>query len=245
MRMFPFRTPVFALVAISPFVLLAHPGGVDKNGGHRDNSTGTYHYHRTANSAKSLVGGKIPGMGPQQGSTVPASRPAVPQRSTSSRSVSGAADATKIERPNMVAMVDSVIDGDTIVVRSGSTKTMIRLEGVDAPELKQPGGKESREALLELVSGKIVQVFGRDRDQEDRVVARIEVRGQNICLEQVRAGHAWKDPKMIITLEDTGNRDEELKQAEAEAKSEKRGLWAGAAPMAPWDFRAKTTPAAK
>ncbi|MBU7046789.1 MAG: hypothetical protein HXS54_10165 [Theionarchaea archaeon] len=36
----------------------------------------------------------------------------------------------------------SIIDGDTFRLSSGET---VRLIGIDAPELSQPGGKESRE----------------------------------------------------------------------------------------------------
>lgn len=236
------RSLAFAFIVLVPLAVNAHPGGLDSNGGHRDSTTGVYHYHRTANSAKSLVGGKIPGMGPKQGSTTtPAARTATPQRPSTSSQAAAIREA--VERPNLIAMVDSVTDGDTIVVRSGSKKTTIRLQGIDAPELQQAGGKASREALLELVSGKIVQIFGRDKDDQDRTLGRVEVRGLDICLEQVRNGHAWKDNVEVIALASDTSHDEELKKAEAEAKTGKRGLWADAAPVAPWEFRAKSAPA--
>ena len=48
--------------------------------------------------------------------------------------------------------VIKVIDGDTIYVRDYDNKThKIRLAGIDAPEMSQPYGKESRSHLLELI----------------------------------------------------------------------------------------------
>lgn len=37
---------VLALLSLSAMPVLAHSGGLDRNGGHWDHSTGTYHYHR-------------------------------------------------------------------------------------------------------------------------------------------------------------------------------------------------------
>ncbi|MBI3559585.1 hypothetical protein HY087_00460, partial [Candidatus Gottesmanbacteria bacterium] len=48
-------------------------------------------------------------------------------------------------------MVEGVIDGDTIVVEP---KTRVRLRHIDAPELNFCGGKEAKETLEKLVSGK-------------------------------------------------------------------------------------------
>lgn len=35
------------IMIVSVSVVLAHPGGLDSNGGHWDRKAGTYHYHRT------------------------------------------------------------------------------------------------------------------------------------------------------------------------------------------------------
>ena len=37
---------VLCLIAITPIILTAHPGGLDKEGGHVDKKTGTYHTHK-------------------------------------------------------------------------------------------------------------------------------------------------------------------------------------------------------
>ena len=41
------------LLAIPITIALAHSGGLDANGGHRDRKTGQYHYHRGPNAGQS------------------------------------------------------------------------------------------------------------------------------------------------------------------------------------------------
>ena len=37
---------VLSLFALVPLALIAHPGGLDKKGGHIDKKTGQYHIHK-------------------------------------------------------------------------------------------------------------------------------------------------------------------------------------------------------
>ena len=43
---------LFVMIAVlcAPLILLPHPGGVDKDGGHRNRKTGEYHYHNQSKS---------------------------------------------------------------------------------------------------------------------------------------------------------------------------------------------------
>ena len=52
--------------------------------------------------------------------------------------------------------VIGVTDGDTIKVLVNKESVTVRLEGIDAPESGQSYGKKSKEALAEMVAGKIV-----------------------------------------------------------------------------------------
>ena len=47
-----------------------------------------------------------------------------------------------------------VADGDTITILVGTEQHRIRLQGIDAPERKQPFGKVSGRSLSALVAGK-------------------------------------------------------------------------------------------
>ena len=53
--------------------------------------------------------------------------------------------------------------------------------------------------------------------------------GVDIKLRMVRDGFAWH----YVAY----SKDAALADAQAEAKTAKRGLWIDAAPVAPWDFR--------
>ncbi len=54
--------------------------------------------------------------------------------------------------------VSKVIDGDTIWVRSDSTTIKVRLSYIDAPELKQIFGIQSKKYLTSLVLDKNVEI---------------------------------------------------------------------------------------
>jgi hypothetical protein len=44
------RSTVFLFALFAALGVIAHPGGVDANGGHIDRKTGVYHYHRGTNA---------------------------------------------------------------------------------------------------------------------------------------------------------------------------------------------------
>ena len=44
------RSTVFLFALFATVGVIAHPGGVDANGGHVDRKTGVYHYHRGTNA---------------------------------------------------------------------------------------------------------------------------------------------------------------------------------------------------
>ena len=54
--------------------------------------------------------------------------------------------------------VVKVSDGDTITILVGKKQHRIRLQGIDAPERKQPYGRASGKSLSTLVAGKQVRV---------------------------------------------------------------------------------------
>lgn len=125
-----------------------------------------------------------------------------------------------------------VHDGDSItVLAAGNVQLKVRLEGIDAPELKQPFSVQSKEAMSGLVFGKadILQVTGKDRYK--RTLAVVVANGVNVSLEMVRRGLAWRFDKY--------SKDAELLAAQNAAKAARRGLWADPAPVPPWEWRAK------
>jgi len=66
------------------------------------------------------------------------------------------------------AVVSRVIDGDTVVLESGER---VRLIGIDAPEIGQPGADEATAFVRERVEGRTVWLSssGADTDRFDRL----------------------------------------------------------------------------
>lgn len=85
-----------------------------------------------------------------------------------------------------------VADGDTITVLDvRNQQHKIRLAGIDAPERKQAYGNASKKHLASLVAGKAVSVDWQKRDKYKRIIGKVLLDGQDICLEQIKAGMAW------------------------------------------------------
>lgn len=73
------------------------------------------------------------------------------------------------------AHVVEVIDGDTF-----KTLKIIRLEGVDAPELNQTGGNEAKQKLESLILDKDITYEEKARDDYARIVAQVWVNSLNV-----------------------------------------------------------------
>lgn len=132
--------------------------------------------------------------------------------------------------------VVGVADGDTITVLDATnTQHKIRLSGIDAPEKKQPYGMRSKQSLSDLVFDKLVTVETDKRDKYKREVGKVLVGGLDANLEQVQRGFAWH--YKAYEREQSPNDRKLYAAAENEAKATRRGLWADAVPMPPWDFR--------
>ena len=131
----------------------------------------------------------------------------------------------------MTGKVIHVADGDTLTVLDGQNiKHKIRLEGIDAPEHKQAFGSKSRLALVALALEKQASVSVIGQDRYGRELGRVTVDGVDINLRLVHDGMAWHFVKYAPN-------DKALAAAESEARLAKRGLWADAHPVAPWDWR--------
>jgi endonuclease YncB( thermonuclease family) len=117
------------------------------------------------------------------------------------------------------AEVKRVIDGDSIVVRESRANRVheIRLAGIDAPELGQPWGIQSRTALRRMVDARAVRIEVVDRDRYGRLVGHVWQGRTHVNLAMVRNGHAWAYAR---------NREErEIRAAHDEARAAGRGLW--------------------
>jgi endonuclease YncB( thermonuclease family) len=136
----------------------------------------------------------------------------------------------------LTGRVVRVTDGDTIVILdSDDTQHKIRLTGIDAPERKQAFGTKSKEHLSDSVAGKFVVVDYDKRDYYKRILGKVLLNGEDMNLEQIRAGLAWHYKKY---QKDQAPGDRALYSAmEVEARGSKRGLWRDPEPVPPWEYR--------
>lgn len=129
--------------------------------------------------------------------------------------------------------VRRVNDGDTLTCVDGDGREVkIRMRGIDAPEFGQAHGRDASSALHRKLHGRAVSIEGVARDQYGRLLATLWLDGRNVNLEMVAEGHAWAFDF---------SEDPELSAAEAEARSQRRGLWISPDAQSPSQWR-KTHP---
>lgn len=149
--------------------------------------------------------------------------------SSATGSQSGSAAKTTVRH----CRVTSVHDGDSMRVRCpGFRDTLrIRLDQIDAPELDQAYGTRSRDVLRSMCpKGGQAVVHELGKDTYNRVLGRVFCNDIDVNAAMVKAGAAW--------VYDYHDPDKSLYPLQDEARSRKRGLWAGSGkPVAPWDFR--------
>jgi len=136
----------------------------------------------------------------------------------------------------LLGQVVGVADGDTITVLDvDHTQHKIRLAGIDAPESRQAFGSRSRQHLAVLVFRRQVEVAWHKVDRYGRLVGKVRVDGADVSLKQLEAGLAWH--YLQYAREQTETDRLVYAGAERAAREERRGLWAEAHPVAPWEFR--------
>jgi endonuclease YncB( thermonuclease family) len=149
----------------------------------------------------------------------------------------------------LTGKVVKVADGDTITILVGKQQHRIRLQGIDAPERKQPFGRASGRSLSALVAGKQVRVEYDKRDHYGRIVGVVWVRSPEChakpCpltldagLHQLTVGMAWWYRQ--YAKEQTPEQRGQYEFAEFEAKAKKAGLWQEPNAVSPWVSILKT-----
>jgi len=116
-------------------------------------------------------------------------------------------------------LVTRIIDGDTIEIEGG---VKVRYIGIDTPEIGKPYYLEAKEANLNLVGGKRIQLEKdvEDKDDYGRLLRYVWANGIMVNAELVRSGYAYSysyPPNLKYQAH--------FLQLEKEAREQKRGLW--------------------
>jgi endonuclease YncB( thermonuclease family) len=123
-----------------------------------------------------------------------------------------------------------VVDGDSLVVLLGQERIRVRLQEIDAPELKQPFGKQAQQALMALCANKSARVMWTEKDRNGRTLGRVSCAGIDANAEQVRQGMAWVFDRYV--------KDRRLYPLQDAARSARLGLWSDVSAVPPWEWRA-------
>ena len=121
-----------------------------------------------------------------------------------------------------------VTDGDNFTLQTEQGNLKIRMDGIDAPEMDQEYGKESKAFLFKYLH-KECRVIYKGVDKYGRTIGVLYVVDVNINLLSVEKGFAWHYKKY--------SNDSTLVQAEVRARGEKKGLWENPNAIAPWEWR--------
>jgi endonuclease YncB( thermonuclease family) len=142
-----------------------------------------------------------------------------------------AATSLCVQASDFMGTVTHVTDGDSLWVRpaAGGPPRRLRVQGIDAPEICQPWGRESRDALAAHLLHQQVRVSSSGRDTYQRTLARVSLGGQDVGAWMVSRGYAWS----YHFHRDSGP----YSQQETQARSARLGLWSAGAPMEPRAFR--------
>lgn len=132
---------------------------------------------------------------------------------------------------DFVARVVTVHEGDRLTIRHDGRNEVIHLKDIDCPELKQPYGKQAKQAIAAYVGNRDVVVQGLTRDKQGRVSAKVLLHdGRNVGHELLKEGLAW--------WQRSASSDASLEVVEQLARAAGKGLWADPNPVPPWKWKA-------
>ena len=122
-----------------------------------------------------------------------------------------------------------VVDGDTIRAEAKGKEIKIRLVEIDAPEMNQPFGRQSKNFLNRLLYEKDVTLISKGEDRYGRILGEIFANGESANTAMVKFGFAWAYDRDI--------EDSSLYVFEDQARAKNLGLWQDKDPIAPWVWR--------
>ncbi len=123
----------------------------------------------------------------------------------------------------------SVADGDSFTLAKDGKKEVVRLFGIDSPELAQPFANNAREFTRMALMKGTIRLEPVEKDRYGRTVAWVYI--DSLCLNRLLVGKglAWHYTRY--------SGDSTLASLERSARAHKIGLWSLPDPVPPWTFR--------
>ncbi len=133
--------------------------------------------------------------------------------------------------------ITRVHDGDSLHITParGGQRVVVRLAGIDAPELAQAYGEVARDHLRSVVLNRNAQAHCYKADQYQRQLCTVFVDGADVNLQMISQGLAWHYKR--FQHEQTKRDRLAYARSELDARRQRTGLWSEQS-IAPWDFRA-------
>lgn len=133
------------------------------------------------------------------------------------------------EKNRIHGKVVHVSDGDTVTLKDeDGEKHKVRLNGIDAPEIGQDYGDESRDFVKQLALNKSASVEVIGVDQYDRVLGILYIGGINVNEELLSNGLAWQY---------RFDKNSYYKQLVMDAKIKNLNIWSSSDPFDPYVWR--------
>ena len=133
----------------------------------------------------------------------------------------------------LLTVVVGVHDGDTLRL---STGVIVRLWGIDAPELLQPYGAEAKAKLSGLVLAKNLRLEIRGRDRYGRTLGVLWLGRRNVNQFMIVNGLAWHYRRYAPCAR-AHAAGCVLERLEDNAQRSRRGLWESKEAIPPWEWR--------
>jgi len=97
-----------------------------------------------------------------------------------------------VSAENLTGHVIGIADGDTLTVQAERQRVRVRINGIDAPEMRQTFGQSSRRSLSRMVFQKDVRLDCHKTDRYKRKVCKVWVQPSDCptCGMTLDVGHA-------------------------------------------------------
>jgi endonuclease YncB( thermonuclease family) len=132
--------------------------------------------------------------------------------------------------------VVEVVDGKTCIIQFGNREITAVLQYIEIPEPEQPLYQTVKEHLQKLVLERQIEFLPRIV-MKDRTVGQLVVKGVDVSQQMLRDGAAW------YSIPEKNGQDEPesllYQDNEAQAKTEKLGVWSVENLKPAWEYRAE------